>query len=146
MIVGASEEVWLETVDRVFLARVDTGATTSSLSAQDITVFERDGDKWVRFTLAHDSVEEALEVESPLVRYVRIKQASAAKPERRPVVALTLRLGPLTEKAEFTLTDRSEMEFPVLLGREFLQDIVVVDIARDRIQASPARRNGGEAR
>lgn len=43
----------------------------------------------------------------------------------------------MTEKAEFTLKDRSDMTFPVLLGREFLKDIAVVDVAREYIQPKP---------
>ncbi|GGO88798.1 hypothetical protein GCM10011348_45090 [Marinobacterium nitratireducens] len=139
LIVGASEQIWFEAVDAVYAARVDTGATTSSLSATDITTFERDGDRWVRFALTHDGVDESPLIESPLVRFARIIQASAEDADRRPVVALTVRLGRLTETAEFTLTDRSEMEYPVLLGREFLQDIAVVDIARDNLQGEPTR-------
>lgn len=139
LIVGASEKIWFEATDSVYEARIDTGATTSSLSAQKIALFERDGDRWVRFTLAHDQIDESPQIEAPLVRYVRIIQVSADEPDRRPVVALTIRLGRLTEKAEFTLTDRSEMEYPVLLGREFLQDIAVVDIGREDIQGEPVR-------
>ena len=57
--------------------------------------------------------------------------------DRRPVVRLTVRIGDMTEKAEFTLKDRSDMTFPVLLGREFLKDIAVVDVAREYIQPKP---------
>ncbi|OIN09700.1 ATP-dependent zinc protease family protein [Oceanisphaera psychrotolerans] len=139
LVVGETETVWLDAVSDSFPARIDTGATTSSLSAQDITVFERDGKPWVSFNLAHEGVEEKLSVETPLVRYVRIRQASADSAERRPVVALTMRLGRLSEKTEFTLTDRSQMTYPVLLGREFLKDIAVVDIARQNVQGKPKR-------
>mgnify|MGYP005756115859 CR=1 FL=1 len=139
LIVGETEEIWLDAVNDSFPARIDTGATTSSLSAQDITVFERDGNPWVSFNLAHEGVDEKLPVETPLVRYVRIRQASADNTERRPVVALTLRLGRLSERTEFTLTDRSQMTYPVLLGREFLKDIAVVDIARQNVQGKPKR-------
>ncbi|WP_107851080.1 ATP-dependent zinc protease family protein [Oceanimonas marisflavi] len=139
LIVGETEDVWMDAVNDVFPARIDTGATTSSLSAQDITEFERDGKPWVSFNMAHEGVEEKLPVEAPLVRYVRIRQASAEETERRPVVQLTLRLGRLSEKTEFTLTDRSQMTYPVLLGREFLKDIAVVDIARRNVQGKPRR-------
>ncbi|OXY81926.1 ATP-dependent zinc protease family protein [Oceanimonas doudoroffii] len=141
LIVGETEDVWLDAVNDAFPARIDTGATTSSLSAQDITEFERDGKPWVSFNMTHEGVEEKLPVEAPLVRYVRIRQASAEETERRPVVELTLRLGRLSEKTEFTLTDRSQMTYPVLLGREFLKDIAVVDIARRNVQGKPKRPN-----
>lgn len=139
LVVGETEEVWLDALNDNFTARIDTGATTSSLSAQDVTVFERDGKPWVSFSMAHEGIDERLEIETPLVRYVRIRQASADEPERRPVIALTMRLGPLSEKTEFTLTDRSQMSYSVLLGREFLKDIAVVDIARKNVQGKPKR-------
>lgn len=144
LIVGETENVWLDSVNDVFPARIDTGATTSSLSAKDITVFERDGQRWVSFSLAHEGVVEELTVETPLVRYVRIRQASADDTDRRPVVALTMHIGKLSEKTEFTLTDRSQMAYPVLLGREFLKDIAVVDIARQNVQGTPKRPKAAE--
>ncbi|WP_417615675.1 ATP-dependent zinc protease [Oceanisphaera sp.] len=139
LVVGETEQVWLDIVNDSFPARIDTGATTSSLSAQDITVFERDGKPWVSFNMAHEGVDEKLQVETRLVRYVRIRQASADSIERRPVVKLNMRLGRLSEKTEFTLTDRSQMTYSVLLGREFLKDIAVVDIARQNVQGQPQR-------
>ncbi|ART78882.1 ATP-dependent zinc protease family protein [Oceanisphaera avium] len=139
LVVGETEQVWLDIVNDDFAARIDTGATTSSLSAQDITVFERDGKPWVSFNMAHEGVDEKLQVETPLVRYVRIRQASADDADRRPVVELTMRIGSFTEKTEFTLTDRSQMTYSVLLGREFLKDIAVVDIARQNVQGKPSR-------
>ncbi|WP_116472558.1 ATP-dependent zinc protease family protein [Zobellella maritima] len=144
LIVGETEDVWLEAVNDIFPARIDTGATTSSLSAKDITVFERDGKRWVSFSMAHEGVAEELIVETPLVRRVRIRQASADDSERRPVVALTMRIGRLSEKTEFTLTDRSQMSYPILLGREFLKDIAVVDIARQNVQGTPRRPKASE--
>ena len=139
LVVGETEQVWLDIVNDDFVARIDTGATTSSLSAQDITVFERDGKPWVSFNMAHEGVDEKLQVETRLVRYVRIRQASADDIERRPVVELTMRLGRFAQKTEFTLTDRSQMTYSVLLGREFLKDIAVVDIARQNVQGKPLR-------
>ncbi|MGO1247079.1 MAG: ATP-dependent zinc protease family protein [Oceanisphaera sp.] len=139
LIVGETETIWLDSINDSFAARIDTGATTSSLSAQDITVFERDGNPWVSFNMAHEGVDEKLQIETPLVRYVRIRQASADDIERRPVVELNIRLGRLSEKTEFTLTDRSQMTYSVLLGREFLKDIAVVDIARKNVQGKPKR-------
>jgi hypothetical protein len=137
IVVGRVEWLWIEAINRVYEARVDTGATTSSISALDITPFEKDGKRWVRFKLAPDDGDESFEVEAPLVRYVRIRQASSDTLDRRPVAALTVRLGKMTEVAEFTLTDRTQMTYPILLGREFLRDVAVVDVAKDNVQPKP---------
>lgn len=137
IVVGRVEWLWIEAVNRVYEARIDTGATTSSISALDITPFEKDGKRWVRFRLSPDDTDDSYEIEAPLVRYVRIRQASAQELDRRPVAALTVRLGKMTEVAEFTLTDRTQMSYPILLGREFLRDVAVVDVAKRNIQPKP---------
>ncbi len=136
LILGESEWVYVEEANGAFQSRVDTGAATSSISATDITVFEREGKRWVKFKMPLDN-GKSLDIEAPFVRYVKIKQASANGSDRRPVVRLTMQLGSLTEKAEFSLKDRSDMDFSLLLGREFIKDVAVVDVAREFVQPKP---------
>lgn len=59
------------------------------------------------------------------------------KGERRYVVRLPIQLGEFIEEAEFTLADRANMRYPVLLGREFLRDVAVVDVSKKYTQAKP---------
>ncbi len=135
IILGEKEWVWLDVAGENFHARVDTGATTSSLNARHIEEFERDGKNWVRFDLIYQQDNEIKEkkLEAPLIRFVRIRQSSDNELERRPVISLRVRIGDLHEKAQFTLADRSHMQFPILLGREFFKDIVIVDVSRSYI-------------
>ena len=136
LVLGQTE--WLEAVNRVFPARVDTGATTSSLTAQDIVTLERDGQKWARFTIVpEEGSDNSYEVEAPIARTANIRQSSTNEIDKRPVVRLTIRIGNMTDTAEFTLTDRSHMSYPILLGREFLKDIAVVDVAKKNVQPKP---------
>lgn len=141
-VLGELEWVWFDDTNSTFRTRIDTGATTSSLNASDIQEYERDGKTWVRFTLASalapdqdptKNKPEISTIEAPVKRWVKIRQASSASLERRPVVELRIRLGKLHEKAQFTLADRSHMEFPVLLGRDFFKDIAVIDVAQSYI-------------
>src|SRR5690554_5556904 len=134
IIVGALEWVYLPAAAHHYQARIDSGATTSSIHANNILRFERDGKKWVRFELREDEDSEPVEVETPLTRMVLIRQASADDTERRPVVTLTVNLGGLQQDSEFTLTDRSKMTYPVLLGRNFLQDVTLIDVGRNMVQ------------
>ena len=138
LLVGETEWLWLDAAGQAFQARVDTGATTSSLCAADITIFERDGKDWARFFMSH-GMDDRIQIEAPLVRHVRIKQASAEDIDRRPVVRLSVRIGELNEKTQFTLADRNHMSFPVLLGRDFLKDIAVVDVGRKFVQPTPLK-------
>ena len=129
-IIGAIEWLYMDPPGRHFRARVDTGAETSSLSASDLVEFERDGDDWVRFTFQHESADESVEFELPVKGTVLIRQVSSASPTRRYVVELDIRLGEQLQTTEFTLTDRSNMTYPILLGRAFLMDLYIVDVSR----------------
>jgi len=132
-VVGAEERIFLAPPGKIFPARIDTGATTSSIDARNIEPFERDGEAWVRFTLSDPESGEGIEVERKVVRNVRIIQALTENREKRQVVEFQITLGNTTRSAEFTLSDRSHMEFPVLVGRNILKDSMSVDVSKKYI-------------
>ena len=114
---------------RSLKARIDSGATTFSISATNIQTFERDGVSWARFSVQQHNPEKTQLIEAPVLREVRIKQASANSYQLRLVISLTINLGEhFTRKAEFTLADRTAMNYPVLLGREFLKGVALIDV------------------
>lgn len=129
-VLGRNEWVWVDLLNLVLKARVDTGVLISSISAQNIQPFERNGEKWVSFSLAGD--ESGTTYESPLTRYAKVKTASE-KQVRLAVISLRVHLGDLIEETEFVLSDRESTVYPVLLGRAFLRDIAVVDVSRQFI-------------
>jgi hypothetical protein len=131
IVVGEVEWVFLHEIGQSFKARVDSGANTSSISAKDIQPFEREGKNWVRFTVEHRDAKKTKTIEAPIVRSVSIKQASVSNFQHRLVVSLEISLGEkLNKKAQFTLADRSQMVYPILLGREFLQDVTLIDVGK----------------
>jgi len=133
LMLGEEEWLYIKAINHNVKARIDTGATTSSISAIDIEMFERDGKDWVKFKLAHGG-EETKEFESPVSRVVTIRQSSTEERTERPVINVWVQLGELKTKTEFTLNDRTHMTYPVLLGRTFFRDVAVVDVGRKYIQ------------
>jgi hypothetical protein len=113
-------------------ARIDTGATTTSVGAHNITVFERDGKRWVRFTVKDTFSGDNFELEQPMTREVGIKQHSADK-DVRAVVKLPLTLGRISATVEVTLNNRDEFEYPILIGRNFLDGRIAVDVSKEYI-------------
>lgn len=110
-------------------AKLDSGARTSSINARDIEDFDRDGQPWVRFELVledEDGQVETVPVERPLVRRVRIKEHDGQH-GRRAVVELTFCFVGRWHRAQFSLVDRTEFNYPVLLGRRFLAGIALID-------------------
>jgi hypothetical protein len=80
------------------------------------------------------AVEDQKWIEAPVVRYVKIRQSTNDQTERRAVIELWVKVGNIHEKAQFTLADRSQMSHPVLLGREFIKDIALVDVSKKYVQ------------
>lgn len=134
MVVGSLEWVYILQPRHHYKARVDSGATTSSIHAINISRFERDGKKWVSFELQDEDRTKTQKIEAPVVRTASIRQASTEEIIHRPVVRLTLILGNVQQATDFTLTDRGHMDYSVLLGRTFLQDIALIDVGRTMIQ------------
>jgi hypothetical protein len=110
-------------------AKLDSGAKTSSLHAEGIERFERDGKEWVRFVIAVEAKGkemERLHVERPLVRNVRVKRHHGNS-KSRPVVSLKFCLNGKSYETQFSLIDRSRLNYPVLFGRHFLKDVALID-------------------
>jgi hypothetical protein len=109
-------------------AKIDTGARTSSLHAFDIREFDREGEAWVRFRVKpwQDSQEDAVVVECP-VHDRRAVRSSSGHAQERLVVQLRIRLVDREVLAEITLSNRDEMGFRMLVGREALVRGFLVD-------------------
>lgn len=148
-LVGRSEWIGLPDIGTYLRARIDSGANTSSLSANEITRFERDGEDWVRFKLGINEDDIVVDqvrdewIEAPVERRVRIVQAAGS--ESRPVVSLLMTLGSIREPVEFTLNDRTHLNYPVLLGRRFLMDIALIDVAETYLHPRPEFPGGRPA-
>ncbi|TNF34280.1 MAG: hypothetical protein EP312_06835 [Gammaproteobacteria bacterium] len=133
MILGEAEFAYLETAEVKMRARIDSGAETSSLHAENIERFERDGESWVRFSTRSQEQAEPVVLELPVTRRLRIKSTNETL-DRRPVVEVNVRIGKHTERIEVSLVDRGHFEFPLLIGRNFLKGIAVVDVSQAYIQ------------
>jgi hypothetical protein len=134
----------------VALPDLDTGARTSALHAFDIEEFDREGADWVRFRVKpwQDSSDDAVRVELP-VHDRRAVRSSSGHAATRLVVQLRIRLVEREVTAEVTLTNRDEMGFRMLIGREALRRGYIVDPARSFLGGRPTRevrrRNRGRA-
>ncbi|MEX3070919.1 ATP-dependent zinc protease [Vibrio alginolyticus] len=137
LILGSEEWVYVPALDDTFKARVDTGATTSSMNAIDIVPFERDGKDWVQFKIDLGDNKESKEFKVPVERWASVKQSSSEEITKRAVVVAYIQIGDYKEKTEFTLAERGHMTFPMLLGRSFFRDIAVVDVSKKYIQGKP---------
>lgn len=133
MLVGELEHVYMDPPGVSVVARIDTGATSSSLHAENLVPFERDGEDWVRFDMMV-SETESVSVERQIIRHVRVVQQADPSGSRRPAVEMRVRLGEIQDTFEFTLADRSHLDNELILGRNFLADVTLVDVGQQFIQ------------
>ena len=122
------------------LARVDTGAASCSLHAEEILVpggseeMKANKGKKVRFRIL-DHAGESHWVESKIASTVIVKNAE--RRERRYKVWVDLVCHGVEKRVCVTLNDRTTMESPALLGRNFLKGDFVVDVAQEATALEP---------
>lgn len=131
-------------------AKIDTGARTSALHADDLEEFERSGRRWARFVVhpwqRNDS--DAQVVEAVLVDQRHVTSSSGTK-TLRPVVRAVIDLAGSPHEIEITLTRRDEMGFRMLLGRKAMAGQYLIDPSLSYVTGRPdrstRRRNRGRS-
>ncbi|TQV77403.1 ATP-dependent zinc protease [Aliikangiella marina] len=138
MIVGALEFCSLPDLEISNLhMRVDTGAKTSALHVDNIEEFEKDGARWVRFDIHPDyhDVDRVVRREAKVKSKRRIKMAND-KSETRYVIDTKFVLKDQEWPIELNLTDRSNMTYLMLLGREAMIGRLLVDPEKEYVLTS----------
>ena len=121
LIIGWLETISLPELDLTdFAVKVDTGAKTTALHAEDINTFQRGGEKWVRFRSPDISGTSPRICEFPVFTKRDITNTSGT-PETRIVIRTPMLLAGRTWKIDISLTDRGTMRFPLILGRRALR-------------------------
>lgn len=147
---------WRERVDLPQLnvfglkAKVDTGAKTSSLHVANVQPSVGSGDpQWLQLRItytAEDGTKHSVSCGAQSLGLRRVK-SSTGHTEDRHVIETILRLGDTEQLIEITLSDRSDMTFPMLLGRSALRKRFLVDCGRSFLRSKsrvpPAGHNDG---
>jgi len=109
-------------------AKIDTGARTSAIHAFDIRPFTERGVPWVSFVLrpAQRHRNPSIQCAAPVVDERKIRSSNGEQ-ERRHVIEVEARLGETVWLIELSLTNRDELGFRMLLGREAVRRHFLVD-------------------
>jgi ribosomal protein S6--L-glutamate ligase len=122
-------------------AKIDTGAKTSALHAWDIHTFQRHGELHIRFTV-HPLQRDNLVSRDCTAKVVdqRTVISSNGHREHRYVIRTPVIVGELTFDMDITLTNRDDMTFRMLLGRDALKGRAIVDPAKALRQGRLSKR------
>jgi len=129
IVIGKLERVGVEAIDTVMRARIDTGAGITSLNARIVKVTKSataGAPDRIRFEIADDN-GNTKSLERDVVDWQRIKNKGDEGFTKRPVVKLDLCLGGKEVFGRVNLVDRSDFNYQLLIGRNFLEtgDFVV---------------------
>jgi hypothetical protein len=127
--IGRYEKVDLKKLNLLGLkVKVDTGAYSPSLHCHEISINTAGTEVYVKL------LDSNYEMYDGNLRTFKISKISEVKSsngsvENRIFIKTTITMFNKDYEAEISLTDRSSMQFPMLLGRKFIQDKFLVDVS-----------------
>ncbi len=111
--------------------KVDSGALTSSMHAVNLETFEHKGKPWVRYDVPVKDADSGelvtMQFERPVFRRILVRGAGGS--DRRPVVKMSICMGDQVYEEQFSLRDRGDMTYPVLIGRRTIEHIGLIDVS-----------------
>lgn len=136
-IIGPTDTFTEVSTNIPFSARIDTGAKSCSLHVEKIEIKDEarrrreNVGKTVRFLIQGQNGKSEW-IETKIAAAVRVKSSVFKDGEFDPryKVRLTLRWKDFEKEVLVTLNDRTDMEYPLLIGRNYLRGDFLVDVAK----------------
>lgn len=141
MVVGWREWVSLPQAGVPWVkAKIDTGARSSAIHAFEVEEHDVDGAPWVRFLVRpwQRGEDDVAEVRLPVLDRREVRSSNGQVDERY-AVAMDLVLAGRPITTVMTLSNRDEMGFRMLIGREALAQGFLVDSSASYVGGRPKR-------
>ena len=143
MIIGRAENIDIVDIVPSVPSKIDTGAYRSSIHATKIKVVGEGDAKVLTFELLGHPM-------SPVKYPMEIKEFeevsvtnSFGHEEKRYEVILRVKMGPKVFNTSFTLADRANNFFPILIGRKFLRNRFIVDVTKASVDRMKLKKEFG---
>ncbi len=115
-------------------AKIDTGAFTSALHCSNIHEVQANGKSYISVEFLDPSHPSYNKRKLKFSHYeLRGIRSSFGDVQERYIIRTRIRLFGQDLEAEFSLSDRSDMRFPVLIGRSLLRGNFIVDVSKKNI-------------
>jgi hypothetical protein len=122
-------------------AKVDTGAYGSALHCSQMEIVTREGKSLLSFILLdpeHPEFRENIHYAEHFAE--KLVKSSSGEAEHRYIITSDVIIFGKSIPTEFSLTNRSDMKFPILLGRKFLRKRFLVDVRRKDVSFKQKRK------
>ncbi|MGB1031014.1 MAG: ATP-dependent zinc protease [Flavobacteriales bacterium] len=135
--IGRNDKADFPEIDLMNISiKIDTGAYTSSMHCHDIKEIEDDGVKFIEFKVLDPTHPEYEDRVFKTKNYkVKTLKSSFGNVEQRFIVSTIIKIFGEQFPIQMSLSDRSEMKFPVLIGRRFLKGRFVVDTSLKNVSS-----------
>jgi hypothetical protein len=131
-VIGQTARVRIEEVALEFVARVDTGAASTSLHAEAVQI---ENGMVAFIAVNQDGARVPLRL--PLAKTARVRHSGGTR--ERVYVEMTIDHEGRSKQVCINLNDRSSLTYPLLLGRNWLEDEYVVDVSRPHPTSDDSR-------
>lgn len=125
-IVGRVEWVEFPNWKLKLRARIDTGAKSCSIHAINIERVTENGEVFVLFDTFVD--EKPVRLKSKFVKEAKVTSTSGVS-ENRIIISELMKMGKYKEEVIINLNDRTNLTYPILIGRNFLMGKFLVDVS-----------------
>ena len=139
VVIGRLAKISLDGVAIDVPAKVDTGAFRSAVHATDIKEKTVDGKKMLTCKLLGHPVSP-VQRDFSTAEYDKVTVTNSfGHEEERYQVTLKVKVGPKKFNTSFTLADRSNNMFPILIGRKLLKKRFLVDVEKTDVDRKKLR-------
>jgi len=112
-------------------AKVDTGAYSSSIDCQKVELVQKDGKDMLQFVLLSPGREGYSGKLVATTNFDRTQVTNSNGQQDRFVIFTDMAINNEHFTCRFTLTDRSKLRYPVLIGRKFIREATyLVDVSQ----------------
>ncbi|MDA8792965.1 RimK/LysX family protein [Bacteriovoracaceae bacterium] len=128
------------------MVKVDSGAKTSSLHAENLHYFEKENEEWVKFDVypKRSSKKTKYTIEAKIIETKNIR-SSNGKMSIRPVIKTPISIGGIEWNIEINLVDRSMMGYRMLLGRTAFEKKFLIDSGKSFIFSGKLKKESKTA-
>lgn len=135
IIIGRRDRIDLPELGlRNIKAKIDTGAYGSAIHCSQIEVIIKDNRKVLSFVPLDPDYPGFSDNKHYFEHYKdKLVKSSSGESEHRYIITTDAIVFGHTIRTEFSLTDRSQMKYPVLLGRKFLRKHFLVDVSQKEV-------------
>ncbi|MBK6266658.1 ATP-dependent zinc protease [Marivirga sp. S37H4] len=134
-VIGRTDKVDLPELGLVNVqAKIDTGAYTSAIHCSKIHIDTgKNGEDLLVYTISGSRLGKGMRARKFVTDNFKLKKirSSNGQVQQRYVIKTKLKLFNKIYTTEFSLSDRSHMKNPILLGRKLLNGRFLVDVAEE---------------